>query len=259
MTMKLNFSKYHGAGNDFVLIDARTPQIQQIVDNLTKEQIAAICHRRFGVGADGAMFLQSAPQGFDFTMRYFNSDGGESTMCGNGGRCIVRFADDLGVGGANKKFVAVDGEHSAEILDDGTIALEMIDVDRIHKVEEGWFLDTGSPHLVLLDEPYEQSDARRLRQIYNSNVNYVVEVDGVYHIRTFERGVEDETWACGTGTTAAAMVVALNDNEDKAFEIPFKAKGGDLRVRFNRNGGVYSSVVLIGGAQKVFEGVLQVW
>lgn len=256
--MELKFSKYHGVGNDFVLIDARAVDVALFVDSLTKEQIAAICHRRFGVGADGVMFLESAPSGFDFRMRYFNSDGGHSTMCGNGGRCIVRFADDLGIGGVDKRFVAVDGEHLASVGVDGRVSLQMIDVGVVHKVSEGWFVDTGSPHLVLVDDAYDFADARRLRQLYDANVNYVSATERGVEIRTYERGVEDETWACGTGATAVAIVMAQLQGGDGFFDERFIVRGGELSVSFKRVGSNHTDVVLRGGATKVFDGVWSV-
>lgn len=253
--MELEFFKYHGAGNDFVLFDARQSEVSCRLNALSREQLEMLCHRRFGVGADGVMFLESGDEGFDFKMRYFNSDGGESTMCGNGGRCIVRFADDLGIGDSLKKFRAIDGEHSAEILPDGNIALGMVSVDRVHSVDEGWFLDTGSPHLVLVDEPYEVSDAVMLRRKYDANINFMDLTKEQAEVRTYERGVEDETWACGTGTTAAAIVRSIYEkSEDGECEYSFRVKGGELGVRFVKRGTIYSDVVLTGPAKQVFRG-----
>lgn len=257
--MKFNFAKYHGAGNDFILFDARTQEVSSQLNSLTKEQLEALCHRRFGIGADGIMFLEAAPEGYDFKMRYFNSDGAEGTMCGNGGRCIVRFADDLNIGGEFKKFTAVDGEHEAQIHKDNTIALGMVDVDSIHQVDEGWFLDTGSPHLVLIDEPYITQEAIMLRRKYDANINFLNFTANDAEVRTYERGVEDETWACGTGTTAVALVRSLYENgADGDYSYDFKVKGGLLNVSFNRTNSLYTNVILRGRAKRVFSGEVQI-
>lgn len=250
--MELEFIKYQGAGNDFVLVDGRCGGV-----SFSKEQVAAICHRRFGVGADGLMILESGGQdeGVDFTMRYYNSDGGESTMCGNGGRCIVRYADDLGIGGARKRFVAVDGEHTAVVCGGG-IRLSMNSVERVHAVEEGWVLDTGSPHVVV-EGGYDPVVARRLRQKYDANVNFVEGVLGdKITIKTYERGVEDMTYACGTGAVAAAVVMARG-GVGGAQRWMVESPGGVLEVQFNTTeGGESTDVVLSGGAERVFSGKL---
>ncbi len=254
--MKLQFYKYHGAGNDFVLFDARQNEVKEALDALSKAQLEMLCHRRFGVGADGVMFLESPENGYDFKMRYFNSDGGESTMCGNGGRCIVRFAEDLGIGATLKRFTAIDGEHSAEILEDGNIALGMVSVDRVHSVEEGWFLDTGSPHLVLIDEPYDTKEAVMMRRKYDANVNFMLLANGKEEVRTYERGVEDETWACGTGTTAAAIVRSIYESHDDGeCQYSFSVRGGELRVNFLKQGNSnFTNLILTGPSKQVFIG-----
>lgn len=264
--MEVKFVKYEGAGNDFVLIDTRVDQPQ----SLDRQQIAAICDRHFGVGADGLMMLGKADEGFDFSMRYFNSDGGESTMCGNGGRCIVRYADDLGIGSNEKRFAAIDGIHHATINSDDTITISMIDVDQIEQVEEGWLLNTGSPHLVIDNRTYNTEEARALRQKYNCNVNYVdlLDTDPAEFghdleivIRTFERGVEDETYACGTGATAAAIALthAYGKLPTATPElITIITGGGTLRVGFRKIGNSYKNVTLSGPARKVFCGMLHI-
>ena len=208
--MGRKFSKYHGAGNDFVMIDGRTEPF-----DATPERVAALCRRRTGIGADGLMILESDPAE-EFRMRYFNADGGEATMCGNGGRCIALFAHHLGIGGMRKRFIGVDGPHTAELLrvegPEGEIRLGMIDVRRVEVHPEYLFLDTGSPHYVEFVESVRGVDvAGRGAAIRHSaafaarggtNVNFVEIVsDGHIRIRTFERGVEAETLACGTGAT----------------------------------------------------------
>lgn len=261
----VNFSKYQGAGNDFVLIDARDGQIC-----LDREQIRFLCDRRFGVGGDGLMTLERDPAGSDFYMRYFNSDGGESTMCGNGGRCIALFAEHLGIGGRTKRFNSSDGLHEAELLDDGRLRLRMIDVARVEPLADGrsWFVFTGSPHYVEFVERVMDVDvARRGAEIRHrpefearggTNVNFVeVTGPGAIRVRTFERGVEAETLACGTGVTASAIVThALLQPECRDFRI--QAMGGRLEVAFTvlPEGG-FSEVMLTGPARRVFTGTIE--
>ena len=250
--MKLHFSKYQGAGNDFVLVDGRG----LLPFEPTRERVARLCDRRFGVGADGLMILEADPAGSDFTMRYFNSDGGESTMCGNGGRCIARFADDLGIGGTTKRFVAVDGPHEATLNPDGTITIGMIDIAGVERRGSDYFVQSGSPHYIVVGRPYDLAEAQRLRAAHNANVNYVqIEGAGRLSIRTFERGVEAETWACGTGAVAsAAAVAALYGGE----RYTLAALGGELCVAFERTpSGGFCAVRLTGPAAKVFDGVLE--
>ncbi len=253
--MELQFFKYEGAGNDFILLDGRTNDALE----LSVDLVAKLCHRRFGIGADGLMVLGSSDQNeVDFTMRYFNSDGREGSMCGNGGRCIVRFADDLGIGGATKSFSAIDGLHSSRVLDAQNIAISMQNVDILHVIEDGYFLDTGSPHLVVVNRDFEYDVARRLRQRYDSNVNYVKILGDDISIRTFERGVEDETWACGTGAVAAAMVIAKIEGAKGDCSYTLQATGGTLLVSFYRRGIYYSKVELSGPARRVFQGVINI-
>lgn len=263
--MELKFTKYEGAGNDFVLLDTRSGKDY----SLSKEQIAAICSRHFGIGADGLMMLGDGEQGTDFSMRYFNSDGGESTMCGNGGRCITRYADDLGIGGPTKHFSAIDGIHSATINDDSTITISMIDVDHLEQVEEGWLLNTGSPHLVVENRSFNETEARWLRQKYNANVNYADLLDTdpaafgtdlIILLRTYERGVEAETCACGTGATAAAIAIshAYTPPTVNPEQINVETIGGRLIVGFKQVENRFTQVTLRGPARKVFSGVLHI-
>ena len=214
----MRFAKYEGAGNDFILLDLRnggaTPQ---------SAEIARLCDRHFGIGADGLMTLAaSAVSGCDCSMRYYNADGSPGEMCGNGGRCFALFAHHLGIGGDIKRFDSTDGIHEARMLRiDGlrsTVELGMIDVERIDRGDGYWFLDTGVPHYVEFTDDLEAVDVigrgRRIRYdkrfAKGTNVNFV-KVVGPGHIavRTYERGVEDETLACGTGSTAAALVTHL--------------------------------------------------
>ncbi len=249
--MELKFYKYEGAGNDFILLDGRDGNLPE----LTIELISGLCHRRFGIGADGLMVLEnSTEQEAEFSMRYFNSDGREGSMCGNGGRCMVRFADDLGIGEIDKTFIAVDGIHTSKVIDEKSVAISMNNVNILHVIEDGYFLDTGSPHLVVVNREFDHDTARRLRQRYDSNVNYVNILGDSISIRTFERGVENETWACGTGAVASAMVIAKIEGAKGDCSYTLEAKGGELGVTFFRRGINYSKVELSGPARRVFEG-----
>jgi diaminopimelate epimerase len=261
--MEITFYKYQGAGNDFIIIDDRSEQF----DRSNTELVAKMCDRRFGIGADGLMLLRNK-EGFDFEMVYYNADGNEGSMCGNGGRCIVAFAKSTGVVGDKCYFVAVDGPHEAEMLnheDNAWVSLKMIDVPDIEKGIGYVFMDTGSPHYVSfnsnnLDNMDLIEEARRIR--YNeryskdgTNVNFIDVKDNVLKIRTYERGVEDETLACGTGVTAAVLTAHITGNV-KGNEINVKAKGGDLKVLFERVGNGYENVWLQGPAEFVFKGVV---
>lgn len=259
---KLFFSKYQGAGNDFVLIDAREGALR-----LSRERVAFLCDRRFGIGADGLMLLERDPAGSDFYMRYYNADGGESTMCGNGGRCIARFADDLGIGGAVKRFNSSDGFHEAELLPDGLIRLRMMDVERVEQLEGGrsWFVDTGSPHYVEFTDDVAAVDvaargavvrcAPEYEAMGGTNVNFVQVLGlGRIRVRTFERGVEAETLACGTGVTAAALTTCrVLQPARTCFTV--EAVGGTLGVAFSAAGDSgFEEVFLTGPALRVFGG-----
>ncbi|MBO6211883.1 diaminopimelate epimerase [Algoriella sp.] len=258
--MKLKFFKYQGAGNDFVMIDDR----QQTFPISTK-LINRLCDRHFGVGADGLILLQNDKE-FDFKMVYFNSDGNESTMCGNGGRCIIRFANDLDVASENMTFTAIDGLHHG-IVDNNVIRLQMIDVDEVEDHDHYLFMNTGSPHHVEFVEKVDDVDVyNRGKEIRNgspyfekgSNVNFVeVMPDNNLRIRTYERGVENETLACGTGITAAAISAYVKNLVDKK-SIEIKALGGDLSVNFEENNHKFVNVWLNGPAVKVFEGEIEI-
>lgn len=254
------FYKYQGAGNDFILIDNRQKLYQ-----LSVSEIAKLCDRRFGIGADGLMLLQETA-GFDFEMVYFNADGNESTMCGNGGRCITQFAKDLGIIKDKAVFIAIDGAHEAQILENEIIALGMIDVHEISFEEEATILNTGSPHFVRFVEDLKTQDivkeGRKIRHqerfgAKGINVNFVEKDNETLHIRTYERGVEDETLACGTGVTAAAIAsVGIATGN---FEIEVKALGGDLKVSFQKTDKEKAQhIVLQGPAQFVFQGNIQI-
>lgn len=258
--MNIEFVKYQGAGNDFILIDNRKGNIQ-----LQTHQIEHLCDRHFGIGADGLMLLEEQG-GFAFRMKYYNADGNESTMCGNGGRCIVMYANYLGLVSAHEDilFAAIDGTHKARIIGEGMVALGMNNVDEILVGDNEYILNTGSPHIVIPVKQLLQLDVKTEgRKIRNQerfrpggiNVNFVEILDGVIHIRTYERGVEDETLACGTGVTAAA--IALNLGKTGSFDVAVQAMGGRLNVAFEKTAEDKAhNVVLTGPAQYVFSGTV---
>ena len=259
MPEKIKFSKYQGAGNDFVLIDNRSG----FFDAENQDLVRSLCDRRFGIGADGLMLLQNN-KNFDFEMRYYNADGGEASMCGNGGRCIVAFARDLDIIRDNTVFLAVDGEHQATIQDN-QVDLGMIDVDRVQRDGEAYVLNTGSPHYVVWAENlqalnvFEAGAAIRNNETYAAegiNVNFVEKEEGGYFLRTFERGVEDETLACGTGATATAMAIALHEGLEGDLKIPIRVMGGQLFISFHKEGERFSAVRLKGPAEFVFKGTV---
>ncbi len=259
--MKIKFVKYQGTGNDFVLIDDRAGNVV-----LTTAQVAALCHRRFGIGADGLMLLQHC-QGHDFKMVYFNADGNESTMCGNGGRCITAFARDLGLIKNKASFVAVDGAHTAIILEDGQVSLQMNDVQEMIISKKFATLNTGSPHYVQWVDNVSKVNvfadgyAVRHRPEYEPagiNVNFVQTLsDQRIKVRTYERGVEDETYSCGTGVTAAAIAVA--GHAIGSFNTAIETPGGILQVSFTKHSSLSATnIKLIGPAVRVFEGEVEI-
>jgi len=260
--MTISFSKYQGTGNDFILLDNR----QQIYSGLTQLEIAKYCDRRFGIGADGLMML-NLKEGYDFEMKYFNADGNQGSMCGNGGRCMVRFAYHLGIHRSSYHFLASDGEHEAEIDDGGGIInLKMQDVTSIREEDGDFVLNTGSRHYVkIVDDVMDydvvkQGTEIRFNEEFNKegiNVNFVeqAELDEII-VRTYERGVEDETFSCGTGVTASAIV--CYHNEVGYNDVTVTTRGGKLVVKYDRlNSGHYTNIWLCGPAEKVFEGKIE--
>ncbi|MFT3738865.1 MAG: diaminopimelate epimerase [Breznakibacter sp.] len=261
--MKLKFHKYQGAGNDFVIVDNRDGHF----DGDNEQLVRFLCDRRFGVGADGLMLLQNDPQ-TEFLMRYYNSDGGEASMCGNGGRCIAAFAvhQKLVKDPSSFVFNAVDGLHEASYGHGGIVSLKMQDVTHVARYGDAFFLNTGSPHhVVLVADTGEQDVAGVGRSIRYSpqyapegtNVNFV-SIDSMDHItvRTYERGVEDETLACGTGVVASAICASLVNG---SLQFWVNVKGGSLKVRFDRRGDQeFRNVYLVGPAQFVFSGAIDV-
>ncbi len=258
--MQLHFDKYQGTGNDFVLIDNREAKIA-----LSVNQIAFLCNRRFGIGADGLMLLENA-DGYDFRMVYYNADGNESTMCGNGGRCIVAYAKKLGVIKDNASFVAIDGAHVATINNDGIVNLQMQDVKEVLYAGGYTELNTGSPHYVMFVDNVNNTDVFNIgRNIRNSeryqpkgiNVNFVQKLEDGIHVRTYERGVEDETYSCGTGVTAAA--IAANADTTGHISTNIKTPGGNLQVSFDKKDANHIvNVILSGPATYVYSGEIAV-
>lgn len=261
--MNIQFYKYQGAGNDFVMVDNR----EKLIDHNNPALIAQLCDRRFGVGGDGIMFLQ-LKEGYDFEMIYYNSDGQPSSMCGNGGRCIVAFAKYLGVIETETEFLAVDGPHYAKITESGDwVSLQMIFEGTINRDGEAYVLNTGSPHYVLpVDDlkaknVFHDGSAIRNNATYREkgiNVNFIEPLNDGYFVRTFERGVEDETYACGSGVTACAIAMAIHTGKTGHVDTPVKVLGGDLIIHFDRTGDTFSEIFLEGPAKLVFEGMVEV-
>jgi len=260
--MKITFYKYQGTGNDFVILENRDNQY----DNLTTTQVKHICHRRFGVGADGLMLLSKDSE-LDFKMVYFNADGKESSMCGNGGRCLVKFASHQGMFKVTYNFMAVDGKHEAEIDMHGIVRLKMQDVHKVDYHSGHAILNTGSPHFVKFASNVEDIDVVETgREIRYSktfekegiNVNFVeaTDEDGIF-VRTYERGVEDETMSCGTGVTASALMNAHNENGFNRVEV--KTPGGHLSVEFNKiDDEHFDDIWLCGPAELVYKGEIEI-
>lgn len=260
--MTIHFYKYQGTGNDFIVADNRKNEI-----SLTTTQINNLCDRRFGIGADGLMLLNQKT-GFDFEMKYYNADGNPGTMCGNGGRCMTKFAYHLGIHRELYRFLAADGVHEAEIDTDGIVSLKMKNVNIFRKFHNDFILDTGSPHYIKmvmnvmdLDVFKKGSEIRHSKEFEEEgiNVNFVEQSEDADKIivRTYERGVEDETLSCGTGVTAAALVCYHNENGFNEVEV--KTLGGKLSVEFDRiDENKYENIWLCGPAEKVYEGTVEV-
>ena len=257
--MTHTFYKYQGTGNDFVMLDNRL----KTFDKKDTKQVAFLCDRRFGVGADGLILLENHPTA-DFKMVYYNADGNESSMCGNGGRCLVAFAKFLNIVKDRATFEAIDGMHDA-IIEDDIIKLRMQDVTEVEKHTNHIFLNTGSPHHVQKEANLKGLDIKtegakiRYGSPYNeigTNVNFVSKIDEVtFAVRTYERGVEAETLSCGTGVTAVALAMHYIGETEKNV-ITLQVEGGTLQVSFNKKGNAYHDIWLIGPAKQVFKGIL---
>lgn len=259
--MKVNFSKYHGTGNDFIMIDDR----ENVLDLSTK-QVKFLCDRHFGIGADGLIRIVKK-DGFDFEMVYYNSDGKLGSMCGNGGRCAVAFAHSLKMVDTENNFLAFDGPHEAIVVSEEpmVIKLKMSDVFHVDHDEEALVLNTGSPHYVAFVETYKGIDvyqegkAIRNSSEYRSegiNVNFVKVDDDVIHVRTYERGVEDETLSCGTGLTASVLAASYAGKISNSHECKVITPGGKLKVHFNKADTGFDQIWLEGPAEAVFSGTI---
>ncbi|RRB18409.1 diaminopimelate epimerase [Larkinella knui] len=252
----MDFFKYQGTGNDFILIDDRDETFPA-----SQERIARLCHRRFGIGADGLILLRNHSE-YDFQMVYFNADGAEGSMCGNGGRCIVRFAHDLGLFEKETRFLAVDGEHYAVVTEE-EVSLKMNEISGIDHQPDYSFLNTGSPHYVKVVEDVESMDVvaegRPVRYDDRfapggTNANFIEPIgSNTLFVRTYERGVEDETYSCGTGVTASALVAHQQLGMNSPVLI--QTIGGNLRVSFEVTAdGSFNDLYLTGPAVRVFTG-----
>lgn len=258
--MNMTFYKYHGTGNDFIIFDNRS----HLFPKKNSTFIASLCNRHFGIGADGLILLENDAHS-DFKMVYFNSDGNESTMCGNGGRCIVAFAKKLQLFTQKTRFSAIDGIHYAQ-EQDSIVSLQMINVNDVKISKKYIFVDTGSPHHVevvsnLKEYPVVEKARAILEKTYKKegcNINFVEQMNqDSFKVRTYERGVEGETLACGTGVTAVAIAMHAT-NKTKSNIMKLSTLGGDLEVRFEEHKGVYSNIILSGPATYVFKGTINI-
>lgn len=258
--MTVEFYKYHGAGNDFIMLDGRVRRLK-----LDPKNIKHLCDRRFGIGSDGLMILSNHPD-FDFVMTYYNSDGHEGSMCGNGGRCIIAFANMMGINKKSLNFLAVDGPHKGEILQkhghDLLVRLKMSDVSEIKTYDNHFEINTGSPHYIEFVNDLETKnvfEAGKMIRYSDSfkgegiNVNFIQHDNGNLFVRTYERGVENETLSCGTGVTASALAYALKNNilHDR---LKINTLGGQLTVSFKKEGSIFRNVWLEGPATYVYKG-----
>ena len=257
--MSVTFHKYQGTGNDFIIIDNREGKIE-----LGQQQVRNLCDRKFGIGADGLMLLNSVP-GYDFGMKYYNADGREGSMCGNGGRCLTKFAYDCGIHKELYHFIAVDGPHEAYFGEHGWIHLKMVDVTKVDMHKGDFILNTGSPHYIKIvsdimkQDVYAEGKSIRYSKDFEAdgiNVNFVETNNNAIIVRTYERGVEDETYSCGTGVTASALVFAHNENGFNRIEV--QTKGGHLAVEFEKTGSQsFENIWLCGPAVFVFKGLIE--
>ncbi len=257
--MKINFYKYEGTGNDFIIIDNRNP-----VFDISQKLISNLCDRRFGIGADGLILLNYHEK-YDFEMKYFNADGKEGTMCGNGGRCIIAFAKHIGIIKNKTEFSTIDGKHSGEIIENrnktSIVRLLMNDVDNIEIHNGNYFMNTGSPHYIKFVNDIDNYDVigegKKLRHqtIFDkngTNVDFVEIKNNKLYVRTYERGVENETLSCGTGVTASAVAASFKIPGQESFEII--TKGGNLKVSFKNIQNKFSDIRLEGPVTFVFKG-----
>ena len=258
--MKIPFVKYHGTGNDFILIDETESDF-----HLTEQQVKRMCDRHFGIGADGLICLRTSSIA-DFEMIYYNSDGRLGSMCGNGGRCAVLFANELKMIGDETTFIAADGSHKASIsfLSDREVKLKMNDVDKIEKQGNDYFVNTGSPHFIRLVSNLAEAEVDRLgREVRNwpsfidegTNVNFVLVNGSILHIRTYERGVEAETLSCGTGVVGSVLALVHAGLLSAVSPAQVQSQGGRLKVHFRQEATGFKDIYLEGSAVAVFQGL----
>jgi diaminopimelate epimerase len=263
--MTIEFYKYQATGNDFVLVDNRDGKI-----SLSVEQVKSICDRKFGIGADGLMLIESNADS-DFSLVYYNSDGSQS-LCGNGSRAAVLFASSLGVINGETTFEAYDGPHQAKLTIGQKVRLKMNDVTEVRKLENDFFIHTGSPHYIRVVKDIEQfpvfDEGRKIRyadtfQPGGTNVNFIQLLDNnQIYVRTYERGVENETLSCGTGVTAAALAASFFGY---VSPVGIRTLGGELSVEFSTTphsdspgqAAIFTDIHLIGPAKMVFKGELE--
>jgi diaminopimelate epimerase len=262
--MIVHFSKYQGTGNDFVILDNR----DKVFSSLNSRQIEFLCDRHFGIGADGLILLEQSP-GKDFYMKYFNSDGNESSMCGNGGRCVIAFANELKIIKNRANFRAIDGGHEAIISNKSPliVKLKMADVEEYEPIGNDVFLNTGSPHYVrfvdnvsAMEIIYEAQKIRyndRFRK-EGTNVNFAQVLESILIVRSYERGVEDETYSCGTGVVGAALASVAKGLVPVLGKQTVHTKGGILTVYYEQNGSGFKNVWLEGEATFVYKGEIEI-
>jgi diaminopimelate epimerase len=258
--MQIPFNKYQGTGNDFIIIDNR----KALINPSDAILINKLCNRRFGIGADG-LILISLHKEYDFEMKYFNSDGKVGSMCGNGGRCTAAFAFKAGIAARKQKFFAFDGPHEAEI-NNGIVRLQMTDVTEIRKINGNYFINTGSPHYVCFMKNVIELDVfnegKKIRwsddfKPGGTNVNFVELTNEGIFVRTFERGVEEETLSCGTGVTASAIASVLSGHFD-TNRINVRTLGGNLSVELKQGEEKITDIRLSGPATFVYKGLIEV-
>ena len=258
--MIIEFYKYEGTGNDFIIIDNRELKFKPYQKSISK-----LCNRRFGIGADGLILLQNK-KGYDFEMIYFNSNGNEGSMCGNGGRCITALANHLGITKNETKFSAIDGEHQSIVISENnnisTISLKMLDVNKIEVYDDFYFINTGSPHYVKFINNINNFDVynkgKKIRYDKKfiptgTNVDFVEIIKNAIFVRTYERGVENETLSCGTGVIASALATAIKTGSNNDF-FNIQTKGGNLKVSFKKYNNSFTDIWLEGPVSFVFKG-----
>ena len=261
--MQFSFKKYQGTGNDFVIIDNRN----DLFDKTNLETIQFICNRKFGVGSDGLILIENHDE-YDFNMVFFNPDGSQS-FCGNGSRCAVQFAYDLRIiKKEHTEFISTDGWHEAHVLGENIVKLKMNDVTKINSQSDFDFMNTGSPHYVAFKTNLSQLDmltegskiryAKEYDSIGGTNVNFIEKNNTNYQVRTYERGVENETLSCGTGVTACALSIAIKNNIPSG-EVEIETNGGNLIVEFNKiDNTKFDNIWLQGPATFVYDGVISI-